>query len=128
MALIIDLNQLRELKEYAETHLFTLEELYSIQRGEYSAAGNREKHRVFFPVAYKIVFSIDQSLTRRWVRHMSMSTSEPGKIPSEIALRQVCEHLGFKDFDGCLIQKEIFHENAIEVMEYIDDTIPNSNE
>lgn len=122
MALLIDHNKLRELKDYAESHHFTLEELYAIRRGECPQAGDRPEHHILFPVGYKVVFSIDQTLDqKRWVRHMSMSVSTPGRVPNEFALREVCSHLGFKDFDKCLVQKSLFHPQVIEVLDYLDE-------
>jgi hypothetical protein len=128
MALVLNFQELKKLKEYAETHRFTLDEMYAIQRGECPQPGGRKEHCAFCPIDYKIVFSVDQTLNHRWVRHMSMSRNVPDRIPNEIALREVCQHLGFKDFDKCLIQKEQFHKNAIEVLEYLDETTPSSNE
>ena len=101
MALVLDFEKLKNLKEYAESHRFTLDEIRAIQRGERPQAGDREEHRLFCPVGYKVVFSIDETLTHRWVRHMSMSVNKPDRIPNKIALREVCGHLGFKDFDRC---------------------------
>ena len=120
MALILNFNDLNKLKEYAESHRLSLDELYAIKRGDHPPAGDRKEHYVFCPVGYKIVFSIDESLSHRWVRHMSMSVNKINRIPNEISLREVCSHLGFKNFEKCFIQKEQFHGNAIEVLEFFD--------
>jgi hypothetical protein len=121
MAIILDINELKKLKEYAESNRFYLKDLYAIQRNEQPQAGDRKEHIVFAAIGYKIVFSIDETLSHKWVRHMSMSVNKPGRIPNEISLREVCDHLGFGSFDNCLVQKEQYHKNAIEVLEYLEE-------
>lgn len=127
MSLILDHNKIKQLKEYAESHRFALNDLRAIQRGEQTIPGDRDEYRVFCPVNYKVVFTIDETLTHKWVRHMSMSASSaclnehPDRIPNREALRMVCSHLGFKNFDECLIKNEQFHKNAIEVFEIFND-------
>lgn len=128
MALVLDFQELKKLKQYGETHRITLDEMHAIQRGYRRQPGDRKEHCIFCPVGYKIVFSVDQTFNYRWVRHMSISRNSPDRIPNDIALREVCQHLGFENFDECLIQEEQFHKNVIEVLEYFDEPILSRNE
>lgn len=120
MALVLDCQRLRELKEYAENHRIDLQEMIAIRDKQHPPVGDRDSYRLYAPVGYKIVFSIDETLDHNWIRHMSMSVNTPDRYPNEYALREVCRHLGYKNLDECIIQQESFNTKAIEVIEFIE--------
>lgn len=117
MSLVIDHDKLEQLKEYAESHRFTLSDLRSIQKREQTIPGDREEFRVFLN-NYKVVYTIDETLTHQWVRHMSMSKSD--NLPNDSELKEVCSYLGFKNFDECLKRPDPICKNAISVLEYMN--------
>src|SRR5690349_9051141 len=119
MALILNRQLLEDLKAYAEKNKITLEEGLAIQRGERSPVGDREYYRAYFPIGYKVVFSVDETRDHRWIRHMSMSVNTPDRYPNEHALREVCHHLGFQNFESSTISKDPFHSKAIRVIEFM---------
>jgi|SRR5581483_9848631 len=121
MALILNYKKLNDLKVYAENHKITLTEGRAIQNNERPPVGDREEYRIYFPIGYKVVFSIDETLDHKWIRHMSMSINVPDRYPNEYALREVCEHLGYKNFDTCMILDDPFQSKAIRVIEFITD-------
>jgi hypothetical protein len=118
--LILDHKQLANLKSYAETHKITLEEGLKIQSKTLPSVGDRAEYRLItFGGQFKIVFSIDETRDHKWIRHMSMSTSTPNSDPHEYALREVSQHLGFKNFDKCILRHDIGNPHAVEVIELV---------
>ena len=121
MSLLLGHEEFKRLKEYSESHRFILDNLRAIQRGQQSVPGDRKEYVLLMDsenLKYKVVFTIDETLTHKWVRHMSISVIDSNKLPADDIVREVCKHLGFIDFDSCIIRKEIFHSTAIEVLEY----------
>lgn len=112
MTLLLNHKELKQLKEYAETHRFTIQDIRSVQNGRQIRAGDR-----IITSDYKIVFTIDETLSFKWVRHLSLSLFNVDL--NDAMLKEVCGYLGFEDFNKCKIERDGFHKNATQVFEYI---------
>ena len=114
----LDYEKLKQLKEYAESHRLSLEDLSAIREGRQLIS---EEHYVLIN-NYKIMFTIGETLNHKWIRRMSMSIINSDERTNIKLKREVCTHLGFEDLDRCKMQEKGLHKNGIETLECIDKT------
>jgi hypothetical protein len=90
--------QLKTLKEYAENHVFSHEEMLELQdMGEEAKDAVGKQFRVDIPLGYLLTFTIeDQGRDIGKCRHASMRGPNLGKAPRPEALDMVLPYLGFE--------------------------------
>lgn len=86
-----------EIVMHAERHPFTIEMLRAVMKGERSKAGDRPELEMFFPMGFKVAFSIElQPEPAGRCRHLSMSVQEEGRVPHWVAVDMVLPLFGFR--------------------------------
>jgi hypothetical protein len=110
--LVIDGEKIKALREYAEAHRISLDELLKIKEGKLPCVGDREGYTIFLDFGFKLVFSIEEHPQTDggtiWGRHMSVSLTEPTgtRVPSIHAVRLLYMELGFKPLEQCFLNFE----------------------
>jgi hypothetical protein len=123
-ALIIDEHvkqAISQVVQYAEEHPVTIDEVLDMYNGQEVPVGESEQHVCFIPMDYRAVFSIEDQ-AKFHVRHLSISVSTPGKLPSPEAVMMLLPLFGFKNsLQDCMVRLEDFAEGhqAINVWEKI---------
>lgn len=82
------------------------------------------QHWCMIPLGYKVCFSVEeQPEPLSWCRHISISVTEKGKWPNELAVQMIIEEFGFRGHilkpaaDGTLILYQEKEFQAINVIE-----------
>lgn len=112
-------DKLKILKEYAEAHPMTMDDLLDILSGA-PPVGLRPEYQCSIPFGYKVVFTIEPNSEGNLIRHLSVSVDTPGKYPHPIACQTIMDELGFvnKTSSGrCRIYEE--KDIAINIAELI---------
>jgi hypothetical protein len=110
MMLIIDeatRQRIAEVVQYAEAHTFSLDDLLDVHNQEPDAqvAGDMEDFVCYIPLDYRVVYSIEDQPIR--VRHLSISVSTPGRLPSVAAVAEIMRWFGFvSQLSDCMVQLE----------------------
>lgn len=115
--------QFEVLKEYAEKHPYSMDDLLDIYNKQKDVAGFDKNLRLELPFGYRIVYSIEEQPKGK-VRHLSVSVSTPGKLPNPVVVDEIMNLLGYKyklAEKKALAKLEEFapgHE-AINILEFI---------
>lgn len=123
--------QLQALAAFAETQRYPLAEM--LRREARAKAGIiddqpfPEEHTALMPSGYRVVFTIEQHPYRdgsgaMWLRHMSMSSPNAGKVPINQAIEWAMGQLGYTSaLSDCLAYVEDYGEGrlAVNVLEEI---------
>ena len=81
------------LVEYASQHVFSLDDIKEIMRGEQEAAGNSPEFVVAIPRGFRCVFSYEYQPSGL-CRHLSVSI--PDKYPHPEAVNLLMQEFGFE--------------------------------
>jgi hypothetical protein len=125
----IIIRELQELKQYAEQHPLTMDDLLDIKNGDHPSPGDIKEFVRLIPIGYRVVLTIEHQLEKH-IRHLSMSVNTKGKMPNEYAVKRVMGILGFKNkIYECILNVEEFDVGhyAINVLEIIKNGIHKSS-
>jgi hypothetical protein len=123
--LIINYQKLSDLRKYVESHIIKYDEALKIMSGSAKPAGNRPEHTVYFDFGYKFVYSIEETPSTDFkkiytLRKLSGSVNKKDRYPNDIALKDICNKLGFGEYEKCMIQVNendiVPHIQVIEVI------------
>jgi hypothetical protein len=112
---------LGKLREYAEKHVLSFDDLLDIKNGTEAVVGDREEHSCIVPQDFRVVYSIEKHPLKdgggfATIRHASISVPTEGKLPNVEACHMIIMELGFKnDLPDCMISIE--EGRAINIME-----------
>jgi len=117
---------LKGLKEYAESHPMSMDDMLDIINGDSGAAGDFDEFTRDIPVGYRVVFSVEQQVPGD-IRHISISCEGP--TPSPEAVELILEEMGFEISDPTQIFMEDIGEGqiAINVLQLIPGSPDRSN-
>lgn len=110
--------KLTKLKEYAEAHPISLDDLLNKR----VVAGDHEEFTVKLPFGYRVVYSLEKQNIGD-VRHLSMSVNQDKKLPNPRSVNEVMKMLGFtKPLEGSIVKMENISptRQAINVLEIIN--------
>ncbi len=118
--LVLDEKKLGGLRSYAEAHRLPIDQMRMIVAGTAPIVGDRPEHECHLNVGWRVVFSIEEHPRKdgngtAWLRHMSMSSSAPGRFPNSVALEEVARHLGFPGPYDCVVQRNPI-DGVVEVL------------
>ena len=113
--------KLKTLKEYAEQHPVSLDDLFDQVNGERDSVGTMPEYTRHIPDGFKIVFSIEKQPPGD-IRHMSVSCKK--EAPPVEAVKLIIEKLGYKhqlESGKCHIYMEDVDDGvqAVNVIEII---------
>jgi hypothetical protein len=120
-ALLLDDNmkkELQRLRQYAEQHPATMDQLLAIKNGFERAPGDRPEFCCVIPVGVKVVYTVEPADTGQMIRHLSVSVRN--KTPSVPIVEMIMVELGFKHKltdDDCLVKMEGVAVNVAELYE-----------
>lgn len=86
---------LHQLRDYAEKHPLSFNDLLDIYNRQKEPPGNTKGYFIYVPVGYKVVFSVEQQKEK--IRHLSVGVGRENKFPSPEAVNVIMEHLGFRN-------------------------------
>lgn len=115
------IHKLQELKQYAEQHPLTMDDLLDIKNGDRPVPGDMKEFVCIISTGFKIVFTIEHQLNTH-IRHLSMSVKTKGKLPNPHVVEKIINILGFKNkLYDCMLNLEEFRpgHHAINVLEII---------
>lgn len=93
-----ELAALHELRELAARHPINAPALFKIlqtARGERRHRAQMESQSLLVPFGFRVAFSVETGHPAGTVRHLSVSMTEPGRLPSPEAIWMIAEALGF---------------------------------
>jgi len=102
--LIIDNNtkaQIKKIVDYAENHPVSLTYMEGVAKGENPPPGDNSNYRCMLcylgkpGTGYSCVYTIDQSKTKQWMRHLSVAVDGDGS-PQPIAIDMLMQEFGFR--------------------------------
>jgi hypothetical protein len=91
------------LKEYANLHPFSMDDLLDMMNGQEPVVGDRPEHVIMIPYGYRVVYSIEDQPVGR-IKHISVSVDDSKALPSIPALAEIA---GLFGFDPSLQQHQI---------------------
>lgn len=123
------LQRLEEIREYAEIHIFEMDELLDLMnedkrvqnkepRTDIKFPGERPEHCCYIPFDFKVVFTVDVAANGVKVRHVSIGRRKPDTLPSPMVLLQIIPYLGFKGGLGDISIKPV--QGAIHAIQPVD--------
>jgi hypothetical protein len=125
MTLTFNKSEILKLKEFAEAHPISREELLRISKGKAKCVGDRDGYSLFLPTKYRLVYSIEYTPSADFkqtykCRKMSISVAKmkgdkEQKWVSKPALNLLSQMLGFSDLEADNVMVD-YNE---------DDSIPN---
>lgn len=113
--------QLSEIKQFAEANRYDLEFMakrYQDQQAGREVADFPVGHMVMLPTGFGVSFTIEEH-PGGWMRHVSVSSPDPNKVPIPAALEFVMSELGYGlPFKDCIAwPEETLNRVAINVLE-----------
>ena len=114
-------DKLQNLVAYAENNPLTMDDLLDTYNKQLAPVGDMSGHVVNLPFGFRVVYSIEQQV-KGDVRHLSISVDDEGKLPNDVAVREVMKLIGFKnELEKCIIKLEEIGPNrqAINVWEIV---------
>lgn len=117
---------LEDLREYAESHPMSMDDMLDIINGDSGAAGDFEEFTRNIPVGYRVVFSVEQQVPGD-IRHLSVSCD--GVAPSPEAVELIQKEVGFEESKPTQIFVEDIGDGqiAINVLQLITGSPDRSN-
>jgi len=113
---------LKRLKNYAEKHPLSMDDLLDTYNKQLEPVGTTEEHSCYVPTGFKVVFSIEKQVHGN-TRHLSMSVDREGKLPSPQAVYLIMQLLGFtctlEGADQVWVEEYAPNQSAINVLEVI---------
>lgn len=88
-----EIAELKRVCTYAENNPWSAERIKTSD----ISPGDDPGHSCVMPVAYRLVFTIEQQPKLGMCRHMSVSVVGKPTVPNEYMLQMVMPHLGFKN-------------------------------
>lgn len=86
---------IQKVVDYAEAHRVSAMDLSRIAAGTLEPPGDNPEHRVWVPVGFRCVFTIEQQPKLGWCRHISVSVKAEGRAPNEVAMETLMKLFGF---------------------------------
>jgi hypothetical protein len=121
---------LRRLREYAESHRFPIERLRQLAKTRSPIGDTDSNLCCVVPDGFQVCFSIEQH-PGGWMRHASISVNKPASLPAEPAVDLLIGELGFRyqtGNPGILTYLEGNHAvNIIEPISEADLSLMESN-
>jgi len=89
---------IKKVIEYAESHIYSLDDLLDIKNKQLSVAGDEPEFSCEIPDGFRVVYTIENQPMGK-VRHISISikTDEPNKLPNPAAVEMIIAEFGFKN-------------------------------
>lgn len=110
--------RLKQVKEYAETHPFSVDDILDMMNRELGGAGTDPNHQCIIPFDYQVIFTVENQ-PHGTVRHLSMSVPGRGRFPNPHACQMVMDELGFLNkIDGGKCEVKVI-EDKIHIAERI---------
>lgn len=115
--------KMKKLKDFAEEHRISVNELLDIFNKKGKPVGDRAGYSCEIPVGYRIVFCIEHQ-KKGWARHLSVSINprKVGKMANPEAVKEFMTMLGFQSEGLNDHRLYIYMEDGdtiINVVEYI---------
>lgn len=110
--------QLSTLRQFAEYHPYSMDDMLDVKNGELAAPGLVREYQRLIPFEFKVVFTVEEHVKGKY-RHLSVSIPG-GKYPSIEAVGILMEELGFVQkigSSGIIVFME--EQQFINVMEQI---------
>lgn len=123
-ALLIDENVKSDIAKviaYAEKNPYTMDMLLDRMNKAIPIPGDMEEYTVLIPFGFKVVFTIEQQ-NKGDIRHLTMSTATPGRLPNPTTVEEIIKLFGFEnEMSDCILDIEDIGPNhhAIRVVEFI---------
>jgi len=113
--------KLHSLKEYAEAHEVSLDDLFDQMNGHRPSVGTMPEYTRYIPDSFKVVYSIEQQ-PKADVRHCSISCKT--KAPAIEAVDMIMKELGYEntlESGNCHVYLEDMDDGkkAVNVIEII---------
>lgn len=86
---------IRGVVAYAEKHVLTADEIFSIAAGQKPPAGENENRVCVIPVGFVCAFSLEIQPAAGLCRHLSISVLGDGEAPNEHAVQMLASEFGF---------------------------------
>lgn len=110
---------LKELAEYAEKNVYSMDDLLDIMNGATDPPGLDKNFTRTIPYEYRVVFTIEDQVKGKF-RHLSISVGDRTKLPNPHACEEIIKLLGFEsEIYECLINVSE-EEGAINILEKIN--------
>ena len=90
-----DLQRLRELAASHPVDMQTITARLATPDGKAAHMNQMTAQSVAIPIGFLVTFSIETGHPCGTCRHMSVSTSAPGRVPSPVGVWMLAQHLGF---------------------------------
>ena len=98
--------KLMKLAEYAADNPYSMDDMLDLINNKGRIAGDNHNFKLFVPVGYCIVFSIEQQLDGP-TRHLSMSVDEDECLPALPVVEMVMRFLGYQsNIKECYVKLE----------------------
>ena len=98
MRVVIFDNQVREriaeVKEYAEAHTYSFDDLLDMKNHQKPPPGNDPGHCMIIPFGVRVVYSIEYQPELGWCHHFSFSVEAPTKLPNVPVVVEIMKHFG----------------------------------
>jgi hypothetical protein len=93
-------DEIRRVKEYAETHPITEDQFTKMLEGE-APVGDDPNFVLQIPMGFKVVYSIEPQPKTGLCRHLSVSIPDPDKAPHPAAMETIAKNFGFPPLEEC---------------------------
>lgn len=110
--------QIDNLIKYANKNIITLSVLKKIRQKKLPPPGDLSEYRIFLPVNFKVVYTIEEHLNKRIFKHISISVND--RLPSPIIAEEIIKEFKFENnLDKCYIWDEEYFQGcrAINILE-----------
>lgn len=118
----------KRVMSYSEAHRYNLHDIFSMMGKRRPPPGDDPGHVCIIPIGFRCVFSIEEQ-PFGWVRHVSVSILEEGRMPSPDAMWVIAEIFGFGKESwntSALHQEECNHKRiAVHMMQPLDGVWPS---
>lgn len=109
-------NQIAEVIEYAQQHVYTMDNMLDVLNGDMPPAGDNPNLVVNIPHGLRVVYSEEEQQIGR-CKHISVSVNTPGKLPNPVVVEEVLKLFKIESpmYDCVINVKDITPEH-----QYID--------
>lgn len=93
------LDEIKRVMDFAEANRIDIHRLFRMLKNEEMSVGDIAGYACVIPFGYVCVYSIEQQ-AEYWTRHLSVSVTEAGCSPNEMAVLELALAFGFKAAAG----------------------------
>lgn len=110
--------RIKKVIRFAEENKITAQEISSRMESEIPI-GDHPDYTCEIPFGFRVCFSIEQHPSG-WMRHISVSVAEPGRVPSFDGVNLLLEEFGFRERVGGRLVVYVEGGRAINLLELVD--------